>query len=93
MNNQPWDKAKLEEWKKFWNSEMGQEAINKMQTLKDTCLRFALEATVPDQVNFYVGRAGGIDLVLTDIDAGFRALDELKEKEAKPKAKKQFGLW
>lgn len=88
MNNQPWDKAKLEEWKKFWNSEMGQEAISKMLSLKDTCMKFALEAVEPDKVAYYVGRAGGIDLVLTDIDAGFRALDELKEKEAKPKAKK-----
>jgi hypothetical protein len=88
MNNQPWDKAKLEEWKKFWDSEMGQEAINKMKTLKDTCLRFALEVAEPEKVTFYVGRAAGIDLVIADIEAGFRALDETKEKEAKQKAKK-----
>ena len=88
MNNQPWDKAKLEEWKKFWESEMGQEAIKKMQSLKDVCLRRALDVAEPEKISFYVGRAGGIDLVLTDIETGFLTLDELKKKEGnKPKSK------
>lgn len=78
-----WDKAKLEEWKKFWESEMGQEALNKMQSLKDQCLQLSMTPTDPNAVNYYVGRAGGIDLVLQDIKAGFAALDNLTEKEEK----------
>lgn len=86
MNNQSWDKAKLEEWKKFWESEMGVEALNKMQTLKEQCLTLAMTPTDPNAVAFYVGRAGGIDLVLQDIQAGINALEGLAEKEGKKKS-------
>ena len=86
MNNQSWDKAKLEEWKMFWESEMGKEALNKMQTLKEQCLTLAMTPTDPNAVAFYVGRAGGIDLVLQDIQAGINALEGLAEKEEKKKS-------
>ena len=33
--NKAWDKAKLSEWKKFWESEMGVEALKKMDILKN----------------------------------------------------------
>lgn len=89
MNNkEPWDKEKLLEWQKFWDSEMGKEALKKMESLKQQCLTLALQVNNPDAVNFYVGRAGGIDLVLQDINAGFNALKELIEKEDKKTAKK-----
>ena len=87
MENQPWDKAKLEEWKKFWESEMGQEALAKMKSLKMRCLDFAVQAKT-DEVTFYVGRAAGIDLILQDIEAGIRAANEAKKKEAEPEKAK-----
>ena len=88
MNNEePWDKAKLEEWKKFWDSEMGQEALKKMNNLKQQCLNLAMQPADPNAVNFYVGRAAGIDVVLQDIQAGFDALTKEKEKEDKPAKK------
>ena len=86
MDNKPWDKARLTEWKKFWDSEMGQEALSKMRHLKELCLTHAMTPTDPNTVAYYVGRAGGIDLVLRDIEAGFTALEELG-KEGTRKSK------
>ena len=81
MDNQPWDKAKLEEWKRFWESEMGKEAIKKIQSIKEQCLSYAMQQADPNSVTFYVGRAGGADLVLQDIQAGFDALEALGKEE------------
>ena len=83
MNNQSWDKAKLEEWKKFWESEMGKEALAKMKALKEQCLNVALNPTDPNVIAFYVGRAGGIELVIQDIQAGIRAAEEAKKEQEK----------
>lgn len=83
MDNKAWDKPKLQEWKKFWESEMGQEAIAKMNYIKGLCLSHALEETAPDAIAFFVGRAGGVDLVLQDIQAGINALDGKEDKKAK----------
>ena len=88
MDNQSWDKAKLTEWKKFWESEMGQEAIKKMTDLKAQCFDFALGQSDPNGIAFYIGRAGGIDLVLQDINAGFKALEDLGKEEETAKKKK-----
>jgi len=87
MNNQPWSKAKLQEWQDFWESEMGKEAILKMQSIKEQCLNLAMSPTDPNVVSYYVGRASGIDLVLKDIHAGTQALNELKKKEDSQKKK------
>lgn len=90
MNNEgPWNKTKLEEWKKFWDSEMGQEALKKMNNLKQQCLNLAMQPTDPNTVNFYTGRAAGIDVVLQDIQAGFDALAKEKEKEKEDKPAKK----
>ena len=89
MDNQSWDKAKLEDWKNFWESEIGQEAIARMQNLKEQCFTFAMNPADPNQVAYYVGRAGGIDLVLQDINSGFVALEELTKKEEKPQKSKK----
>ena len=83
MDNKAWDKPKLQEWKKFWESEMGQEALAKMLRIKDLCLTHALEQTDPDTIAFFVGRAGGVDLVLQDIQAGVNALNGKEGKTKK----------
>ena len=85
MDNQPWDKAKLEEWKKLWESEMGQEALKKMRSLKEQCLNMSMQPIDPNAIAFYVGRAGGIDLVLQDIQAGITAFEELGKEDKQKK--------
>lgn len=89
MDNQSWDKAKLADWKRMWESDMGKEALNKMKQLKDLCLDSALKESNSDAINFYVGRAAGIDLVMIDIQTGIEAAEEAanKEKEGAGKQK------
>ena len=82
MDNKPWDKAKLEEWKKFWESEMGQEALSKMRQIKDQCLHDSMMQSDPNFISAYVGRAAGIELVLQDIQVGINAAER---KEEQPK--------
>lgn len=81
MNNQPWDKAKLEEWKKFWESEMGVAALAKMSRIKEQCYKLSLNEVDPNRVAFYIGRAAGIDLVIQDIQVGIRTAEEAKKEE------------
>lgn len=76
-----WDKQKLQEWKKFWESEMGQEAIKKMRAIKEQCLGDAMGEADPNLVAAYVGRAAGVELILQDIQAGITAL-EMREEES-----------
>ena len=88
MDNQPWDKAKLEEWKKFWESGMGEEALKKMNAIKDQMTMEAMKQGDSNAVMAYIGRAAGIEMVIEDIQAGFEALKKLEEEEAaKPKDK------
>ena len=85
MDNQAWDTSKLKEWKKFWESEMGQEALNKMRKIKEQCINDSMTQADPNFISAYIGRAAGIELVLQDIQAGIAALEQRKEEE---KAKK-----
>lgn len=79
MDNKPWDKAKLDEWKKFWESEMGQEALAKMRKIKEQCLADSMGQADPNFVSAYVGRAAGVELVLQDIQAGIDAANRKEE--------------
>lgn len=87
MQNQSWDNAKLAEWKKHWESEMGKEAIAKIKQLKEMALDLAIQQSNTEAITYYVGRAAGIDLVLTDIQTGITAAEEAA-KEDQEKAKK-----
>lgn len=78
-----WGKDRLAEWKNFWESEMGKEAIKRMVEIREHYLDLAMQQTDPNNTNFCVGRAGGVDLVLQDIQAGIASLDKYKEKEGK----------
>ena len=77
--NEAWDKPKLQEWKKFWESEMGQEALGKMREIKDQCLADSMGQADPNFIAAYVGRAAGVELILQDIQAGITAADRKEE--------------
>lgn len=87
MDKQPWDKARLEEWKKMWESEMGKEALAKMQAIKEQLVTESLNQADPNMIAACIGRVAGIELVMQDIQAGIDSLAKLKEKE-EPKKKK-----
>ena len=83
MDNKAWDKPKLQEWKKFWESEMGQEALAKMRAIKEQCSNDSMGQANPDMIAAYVGRAAGIELVLQDIQVGINAANEKEDKAKK----------
>lgn len=88
MNNekqQPWSKAELEEWKKFWESEMGQRALEKMRNIKQQLVDTSMTQQDEGAIAAYIGRAAGIEIVLEDIQAGFDALTKITEKEEEEK--------
>lgn len=87
MDNQSWDKAKLEEWKNFWNSEMGQEAIKRMKYLREQQINNSMTQSDTGMIAAFVGRAAGIEMVLQDIDGGFNALKQMEKEEEKGKKK------
>ena len=90
MDNQPWDKAKLAEWKKFWESEMGKESIAKMKQLKTELLEESMRRIQADEVNWCVSRAAGIQIVLDDIQTGvLMAEEEAKNAEKEDETDKK----
>lgn len=84
MDNQPWDKARLTEWKKFWESEMGKEAVAKMNKLKTELLDESMRRINAEEISWCTARAAGIQIVLDDIQTGIKMADEAakREKEA-----------
>lgn len=84
-SNKPWDKAKLSEWKKFWESEMGVEALKKMETLKNNCIEQAMGTASNEAIAGFVARAAGIELVMQDILTGIQIADKELEKEGRKK--------
>ena len=83
MDNQPRDRAKCEEWAKFWESEMGQEAIARMESIRDQKIKESMGQADAALVAAFVGRAAGIEMILQDIQAGFDMLARYKEQEEK----------
>ena len=82
---EPWTPGKLGEWKLFWESEMGKEALKKMESLRSQLLEQAQMVNKPEDIQFYVGRAAGVGIVLLDIETGIKAAEEAQKKEAEPK--------
>ena len=83
MDNQSWDKAKLADWKRMWESEMGKEAIAKFQSIREYFIDSCLGQTNPNVITALVGRAAGVDAVLQDIQIGIDAANEAAKKEGK----------
>lgn len=83
MDNQPWDNAKLKEWKEFWESEIGAEARNRMQLIKEQQITNAMGQGDPNIVAAYISRAAGIEMIIQDILAGIKAADSLEKEDKK----------
>ena len=88
MDKQSWDKwpaEKVAEWQKFWKSETGKEAINRIMAIKQMQIDNSMTQGDPNLIAAYIGRAAGIEMILFDIQAGIKAAEELKDKEVKGK--------
>lgn len=80
MDTKPWPKDKLSSWKNFWESEMGQEALAKMEKLKMQFLESAMHGTGAEgQISYCVGRAAGVDTIIQDIKQGILSAEEAEK--------------
>lgn len=91
MDNQPyepWDDAKLADWKKFWESDLGQEYLQKLEDIKQLIVADILKSAFNNEsLLAFAGRAAGVDAIIQDIRAIVATATE-KAKEGK-KAKEK----
>lgn len=67
-----WSRSKRQEWKRFWNSEMGKEAIRQIELVRDGLMeealtlpdRAVLGGNVNDMMLRAITKANGVDKVL-----------------------------
>lgn len=76
-------KAEIKDFARFWESEIGQKYLNKLENARDNWLLTAMQLERGEQVLRSVSVAQGIANVIADINAG---IDESK-KDEKPSKK------
>ena len=87
MSSDKWDKVDFAEWKRFWQSEVGQKAFSQMQDFKLLALDEALRAvrnadSTNEEIVRRISRAEGINQILQFIQLNIsRANDKGKKKE------------
>ena len=83
MDNQSWDKAKIADWKRFWESDIGQEYLAKLEEVKQILFVNIMNSVEKEgTIMNLAGRAAGIEIVIQDIKQGIIAANE-NEKEDK----------
>lgn len=83
MDNQSWDKAKIADWKRFWESDIGQEYLAKLEEVKQMLFVNIMNSVDKEgTIMNLAGRAAGIEIVIQDIKQGIIAANE-NEKEDK----------
>lgn len=82
MDNQSWDKAKIADWKRFWESDLGCDYLAKLEEIKESIFTGIMNNADKDMLANLAGRAAGIEIVIQDIKQGIIAANE-NEKEEK----------
>lgn len=80
-----WSKDEMDQLKKFWEGEIGQKYIKRMEDTKKQLLQAAMGSAEPNAAFRYAAIANGFDSVLQDIDAVINEVDQKKEEAAKKK--------
>lgn len=75
------EKTKIQ-WLHMWESELGKMALQDFNELQQGLLQQALAVVDPNQMNYFLGRAGGVGYVIDYILATCNEAREL-EKELK----------
>lgn len=78
-------KAELADFKRFWEGEVGQKYIKKMQETKKQLLEAAMGSVDRDYVYRSTAIANGFESVLQDIEALIKNKEEEEKKAAKNK--------
>ena len=82
-----WDKAKIADWARFWNSDIGQEYLAKLEEVKQLVFMNIMNSADKEALANLAGRAAGIEVVIQDIKQGIVTGKE-NEKEDRAKSKK-----
>lgn len=80
-----WSKEEMQGLKKFWEGEIGQKYIKRMEDTKKQLLQAAMGSVTPDDAFRYASIANGFDSVLQDIEAVVNMEKKEKEDAAKKK--------
>ena len=76
-------KAELADFKRFWESPVGEKYMKKLKNTKDQLLDASMGSASRDEICRYALIANGFESVLQDI----KMLIEAKKEEEKPKKK------
>ena len=87
MENNTWDKAKIADWKRFWDSELGQDYLAKLDATKQMIFLEIMNNSNREVLSNLAGRAAGIEIIIQDIKQGILTAEQ-NEKEEKKTAKK-----
>lgn len=78
-----WSKAEIKEFAKFWETEVGQKYLKKLENARASWMNAALLAETPDQALVNSRTARGLDLIIADIYAGIEQAKDKKEAKTK----------
>lgn len=71
-------KAEIKDFAKFWESDLGQKYLKKLENARDNWLLSAMQTATAEQALRMVSVAQGIANVIADVNAG---IDESKKDE------------
>lgn len=86
--NYKFNKAELADFKRFWEGEVGQKYIKKMEETRKQLLQAAMGTPVAEQSMYHAAVANGFESVIRDIEATIKTATEENKKEDKAKTKK-----
>lgn len=78
-----WSEDERAEFRKFWDSKVGQKYIQRIKDTKEDALNVCMGTTEPDVINHYAGIANGFYTMLLDIEAIGKSEAERKAEEEK----------
>ena len=80
--------AELADFKRFWQSEVGEKYMKKMKDTKDSLLDAAMGSMDNDYILRATAIANGFQSVIVDIESIIKAHDDKTKKEVAKKVKK-----
>ena len=85
MNNQSFNETQTKDWAKFWEGELGQIYLQRLENTKQLILNEIMNCTDKEALSNLAGRAAGVEIIIQDILAGIEAGKDKKEATAKKK--------
>ena len=84
-----WSEEERAEFRKFWDSEVGQKYIQRIKDSKDEALNVCMGRTEAEVINHYAGYANGFNSLILDIE--FLGKTEAERKAEEERLNKKEG--